>query len=75
MSKMQTIKHNTTYRGAAHPMSDEIRRQAQQRAKQLPKRWRFGDARDAYLASLQTKEPLNNPCTSKGLSTMPSRPR
>lgn len=71
----QTTKKNTNYRGAAHPMSDEMRRQAQAKLKQLyPKgKPRFGDKRDAYLASLKTKEPMQNPCTSRGLSTMPSR--
>jgi len=34
---------------------------------------RFGDKRDAYVASLNTKESLPNPCTSKSLSTMPRR--
>ena len=34
---------------------------------------RFGDKRDAYVASLNTKERLPNPCTSKSLSTMPRR--
>jgi hypothetical protein len=71
----QTITKNNNYRGAAHPMSDEIRRQAQARLKNLPKRKRFGDARDAYVAMLQTGAMANSPCTSKGLSTMPTRQR
>ena len=36
---------------------------------------RFGDKRDAYVASLNTSEPLPNPCTSRNLSTMPTRQR
>jgi hypothetical protein len=70
----QTITKNTNYRGAAHPMSDEIRRQAQARMKKLPKRGRFGDARDAYIvADTKARESMGHPCTSKGFSTMPRR--
>lgn len=35
---------------------------------------RFGDARDAYLKALANGDnTAKNPCTSKGLSTMPRR--
>ena len=36
---------------------------------------RFGDKRDAYVAARNTSEPLPNPCTSRNLSTMPTRQR
>lgn len=37
---------------------------------------RFGDARDAYLIAQMTHDTsVDNPCTSKSLSTMPRRQR
>lgn len=66
---------NHNYTGSAHPLSDEIRRNAQKRLQQLfPKgKPRFGDARDGYLLEISAGLEATNPCTSKGLSTMPRR--
>lgn len=37
---------------------------------------RFGDARDAYIKAKAADDlSVRNPCTSKGLSTMPRRQR
>ncbi len=73
---MTTLVKNTNYAGSAHPKSAELTRWAQKKyAAKFGRRKRFGDKRDAYVASLNTKERLPNPCTSKSLSTMPRRER
>lgn len=66
---------NHNYTGSAHPLSDAIRQNAKMRLMQrFPMgKPRFGDARDAYVATLNAGGRADNPCTSKGLSTMPRR--
>lgn len=58
--------------------SAEVREAAEAKLKQMfpHGRPRFGDARDQFVADRNAgKEDIKNPCTSKGLSTMPRRAR
>ena len=72
---MCDLKKNSNYLGSAHPKSGELTRWAQNRLKKLfPNgKPRFGDKRDLFLKNTGQDTDIPNPCTSKGLSTMPRR--